>query len=271
MSTSESDQVFVRLFSSAEPLAKPRDGALLESNRLPHVREASATIVNFLWQPPLARRIVGHEPFSLEAKMLATSLSLLAGAVVAATPVTPLPWFDFNDYPMKAFEKKAEGVTRFELLVAPDGSVTNCTVTESAGRDDLDRTTCFLATKRVRFNPARGPDGQPVYGIHRSQAIWVLPERTIPANPGPDLEVSLNKLPAGTAEPPVVKVAYAIDSQGRISSCTPMPSSLKQPEVLFEVGCREVLDKMGGKPVVGPSGNPVPAVRTAAVKFTVGS
>lgn len=203
--------------------------------------------------------------------MLGVSLSLLAGAVVAATPVTPLPWFEFEDYPMKAFEKKAEGVAQFELLVAPDGSIASCTVTGSSGNEELDRTTCHLTRKRVQFRPARGPDGQPVYGVYRSQAIWALPERTIHANAGPDLEVSLNKLPAGTAEPPVVKLAYAVDAQGRPSSCTVMPSSLKQPQALVEVGCKELLTKMTGKAVVGPDGRPVPAVSTAAVKFNAGS
>ena len=199
--------------------------------------------------------------------MLGATLSLLAGTVVAATPLTPLPWFDFEDYPMKAFEKKAEGVTQFELLVAPDGQIANCTVTQSSGNEELDRTTCYLANKRVKFSPARGADGQATFGLYRSQAIWALPERTIAANPGPDLEVSLNRLPAGTAEPPVVKLAYAVDPQGRTSSCTLLPSSLKQPEVLVEVGCKELLDKMAGKPVVGPAGQAVPAVSTAAVRF----
>ena len=203
--------------------------------------------------------------------MLGASLPLLAGAVVAATPVTPLPWFEFRDYPMKAFEKKAEGVTQFELLIAPDGRIAGCTITGSSGDASLDRATCFLTRKRVKFNPARGPGGQPVYGVYRSQAVWALPERTIKANPGPDLEVSLNKLPAGTAEPPVVKLAYALDAQGRPSSCTVMPSSVKQPQVLVEVGCKELLTRVTGKPVVGPDGHPVPAVSTAAVKFNAGS
>ena len=203
--------------------------------------------------------------------MLGSSFALLASAVVAATPMTPLPWFEFSDYPMKAFEKKAEGVTQFELLIAPDGAIADCTVTATSGNAELDRTTCFLATKRAQFRPARGPEGQPAYGVYRSQAVWALPERTIAANPGPDLEVSLNKLPAGTAEPPVVKLAYAVDTQGRPSSCTLMPSSLKQPSVLVEVGCKELLDKMAGKPVVGPAGQPVPAVSSAAVRFNAGS
>lgn len=203
--------------------------------------------------------------------MFGAILSLVSGAVVAATPVTPLPWFEFRDYPMKAFEKKAEGVTQFQLLIAPDGRIADCSVTSSSGNAELDRATCFLATKRVQFRPARGPDGQPVFGVYRSQALWALPERRIPAAAGPDLEVSLNQLPAGTKEPPVVKLAYSVDQRGNPSQCTVLPSSLQQPQVLVELGCKELLAKVSGQPVVGPAGQPVPAVKTAAVRFNAGS
>ena len=199
--------------------------------------------------------------------MLSAVLSLVSGAVVAATPVTPLPWFEFKDYPMKSFEKKHEGVTRFELLVSPDGRIADCKVTSSSGHEELDKTTCFLASKRVEFRPARGDDGQPVWGIYRSQALWALPERAIDAPPPADLEISLNTLPEGAKEPPAVKLAYAVDQQGIPSSCTLMPSSLKQPQVLVELGCKELLKHEGGKPVIGPGGQPVPAVKTGSVLF----
>jgi len=203
--------------------------------------------------------------------MLVSGLSLLAGAVVAATPITASPWFEFEDYPMQSFERKHQGVTHFELLVAPDGSIARCTVTQSSGHEELDRTTCRLATKRVRFTPARDDSGQAVFGVYRSLAVWALPDNIVPAAAGPDLEVSVNKLPAGTSSPPVVKLAYSVDAQGNPSSCTLLPSSLKQPRVLVELGCKELLSRAGGAPVVGPSGLPVAAVKTAAVKFTPGS
>lgn len=199
--------------------------------------------------------------------MLAASLSLLAGAVVAATPLTPMPWFTFEDYPMKAFEKKWEGVTRFELLIAPDGTIADCRVTSSSGHEILDRTTCHLATKRAKFRAARGPDGQAVWGTYRTQALWALPEREIVAPPAADLEVSLNKLPDGVKEPPAVKLAFAVDQQGNPSSCTLMPSSLNQPKILVELGCQQLLESEKGKPVLGPGGQPVTAVKTGSVLF----
>jgi TonB family protein len=198
-------------------------------------------------------------------------LSMLASSVVAATPATPQPWFEFKDYPMQAFEKKMEGVTQFELLIAKDGTVADCSVTRSSGFSILDERTCFLATKRAKFRPARGPNGELEYGVYRSQAVWVFPERQmLGANPGPDLEVSLNQLPAGTIDPPVVKLAYAVDAQGNASSCSLMRSAPAQPQVLVDVGCKELLENVSHAPVRTPAGQPVPVVKTAAVKFKAG-
>jgi TonB family protein len=204
--------------------------------------------------------------------MMSIALSLLANTVVAATPITPPPWYNFaEDYPMKAFERRWEGITEFQLLVAPDGAIANCKVTKSSGHDILDTQACFLAQKRVKFRPARGPDGRPVWGVYRSEALWALPNHTLPGGAGPDLEVSLNKLPAGATEPPAVKLAYSVDPQGNTSACTVMPTSLKQPSVLVDLGCKELLSREQGKPVIGPSGEPVAAVKTGAVKFNAGS
>lgn len=196
--------------------------------------------------------------------MLGAGLLMLA--VIPANPVTPIPWFTFEDYPMKAFEKKWEGITTFEILVTPQGTVANCRVTESSGHEELDRQTCFLATKRAKFAPAT-VDGRLVFGVYRSEAAWALPERSVGTKAGPDLEVTLNKLPEGTLEPPVVKVAYAVDASGQPSSCVAMPSARKQPPVLVELGCRQLLESIGNSPVVSSTGQPVAAVRTGAIKF----
>lgn len=202
--------------------------------------------------------------------MLGVGLSLLAGTVVAATPATPLPWFTFEDYPMKAFEKQWEGVTRFELLVSPEGRVADCKVTSSSGHEELDRATCFLATKRVQFQPARGPEGQAMWGTYRTQALWALPEHRIVAPPAPDLEVSLNKLPADAKNPPAVKLAFAVDQQGTPSSCTVMPTSLQQPQVLVDLACKELMERVARTPVISPGGQAVAAVKTGSVLFKTG-
>ena len=204
--------------------------------------------------------------------MSAFLLSLISGAVVAATPATPQPWFEFKDYPMKAFEQNAEGVARFELLIAPDGHVAGCKIISSSGNAELDKTSCFLATKRAKFRPARSDDGRSVWGTYRTQALWALPEHRLIAPPAPDLEVSLNALPEGTKQPPAVKLAYSVDQKGvpDLASCTLIPSSLQQPPLLVQLGCKELLERTPRTPVVDPSGQPVPAVKTGAVLFKTG-
>ena len=195
-------------------------------------------------------------------------IPMLATSVVAATPSTPPPWFHFmEDYPMKAFEKRWEGVTGFELLVSPQGQVAKCTVTKSSGHEEFDTKTCFLAERRVSFHPAKNSDGQAVWGVYRSEAHWALPEHKLSGNAGPDLEVSISKLPDGVSQPPAVKLAFAVDAQGQTSQCTVMPTSLRQPQVLVDIGCKELLTRESGKPVIGPSGQPVAAVKSGAVLF----
>ena len=196
-------------------------------------------------------------------------IPLLSGAVVAATPATPLPWFTVDDYPMKAFRREWQGVTTFAVLVGPDGKPANCTVTQSSGYESLDREACYIARNRARFTPAHGPDGQSAYGVYRSQVNWARPDRNpnLQRDPGPDLEVNLSQLPAGLTSPAAVKVAYFVDERGNASSCTPLAESAAQPKLLIDLGCQQVLTKLAHQPASAESGA-VGAVNTAAVKFT---
>lgn len=196
--------------------------------------------------------------------------SLLSASVIAAAPANPLPWFTFDDYPQKAFDREWKGNATFELLVAPDGKPAKCTITHSTGYDILDRTTCFIAMQRARFTPARGPDGGDVYGVYRSQVIWHRPDQDkLQGEPGPDLEVTIAALPSGAKDPPAVKLAYFVDAQGNPSACTPLPDSKVQPKPLLDAACAQLFGRIQRSPVT-TDGATVPAVRTAAVLFTVG-
>jgi TonB family protein len=195
--------------------------------------------------------------------------SLLVNAVIAAAPATPLPWYNFDDYPQKAFDREWKGAATFELLVAPDGRPANCRITHSTGYDVLDRQTCWVAMHRARFTPARGPDGNLAYGVYRSQVVWHRPDQeNLQRDPGPDLEVSLAALPDGAKDPPAVKVAYYVDAAGNPSSCTRLPDS-QQPKQLVDAACAELFGKVERSPVTA-GGAGVPAVKTAAILFKVG-
>jgi TonB family protein len=193
--------------------------------------------------------------------------SLLSNAVIAAAPATPLPWFTFDNYPVKAFEREWQGATTFSLLVGPDGRPANCTVVKSSGHDMLDKQACWVAMKKPRFTPALGPNGEATYGVYRSQVVWARPDREfVQQDPGPDMVVRLGALPAGTIEPAAVKLAYYVDAEGIGSDCTVLPESERQPKQLVELACNALLTR---PPVVnqGLNGTKVPVVRTAAVQF----
>lgn len=192
---------------------------------------------------------------------------LLANSVVAAVPVTPLPWFTFQDYPMQAFENDWKGTTNFELLVAPDGKPVNCTIIRSSGYRSLDERTCVVAMHRAKFTSARGPNGSPAYGTYRSSVAWHRPDQPgVKGGAAPDLEVTVSALPPGTIEPAAVKLGYFVDSTGKASDCTVLPESRKQPEQLAAAACTQLFARLQPAPV-SANGSRVPAVKTAAVLF----
>lgn len=189
--------------------------------------------------------------------------SLLLGAVVAAAPATPLPWYTFDDYPMRAFQEQWKGAATFELLVDPNGRPADCKIIQSSGYATLDRETCFIAVHRARFSPAHGPDGTKVHGSYRSMVKWHRPDQdSLQAEPGPDLEIMVKNLPTGVTKPAAVKIAYFVDAQGRASSCTVLPESRVQVSSLVQAACQQVL----AKPTAANAN--VPTVRTAAVLFS---
>jgi TonB family protein len=60
-----------------------------------------------------------------------------------------------EDYPRRAKRAGAQGSVTISYVVGSEGRVTRCDVIASSGNNDLDRTTCRLATKRFRYSPAR--------------------------------------------------------------------------------------------------------------------
>ena len=194
--------------------------------------------------------------------------SLLAGAVVATTSASPLPWFNVDDYPTKAFAREWQGVTNFEVIVAPDGRPTDCRITKSSGYDVLDRQACYVAMHRPKFTTASA-EGRSAYGVYRSQVVWARPDRNpnMQRDLGPDLEISVNQLPAGGGTPLGVRVAYLVDTQGNPSDCTAIGDSRGQPGAIVDLACKALLQQLPHQPVTA-DGATVAAVRTAAIKVT---
>lgn len=98
-------------------------------------------------------------------------------APVAAKPRTdPARWVTTDDYRSNWIRQEMTGKARFRLEIAADGRVTSCAITGSSGHPQLDAATCALVSKRAKFQPARGSEGQPVAGSYTNAIDWRLPE-----------------------------------------------------------------------------------------------
>jgi TonB family protein len=186
--------------------------------------------------------------------------------IVAASPASPLPWFEFDDYPMDAVRFETEGMSEVELLVAPDGKPVSCAISHSSGEKTLDRRACFVAMKRARFNPARDKALQPVYGTFRSQIEWRLdPEKWRQVGPAPQRQITLSRLPAGMQAPFYLEYALMVDEAGRTTNCAP---SIPDHAAVTKATCAMLEKDMPAMPVVGPRG-PVAAVRSVWVVYSI--
>lgn len=94
----------------------------------------------------------------------------------AAPRGKPGDWVTSDDYPSRALREERSGVVGLRLDVSVDGRVAGCTVTSSSGHSDLDATACQLVTRRARFKPATGSDGQPMADSWSSRFVWRIPE-----------------------------------------------------------------------------------------------
>ncbi|MGN6500878.1 MAG: energy transducer TonB [Tsuneonella sp.] len=87
----------------------------------------------------------------------------------------PANWVTTNDYRSSWINREWTGTVGFRLQIAADGRVANCTITASSGHAELDAATCDLVSRRARFDPARGQDGERAAGSYASAVRWELP------------------------------------------------------------------------------------------------
>lgn len=98
-------------------------------------------------------------------------------APVGAKPRNdPGQWITADDYRSDWIRRGLVGRASFRLDVAANGTVTGCRITSSTGHEALDQATCRLVSRRARFEPARGPNGEPVAGSYSQSVLWRLPE-----------------------------------------------------------------------------------------------
>lgn len=92
-----------------------------------------------------------------------------------------------SDYPRAAVQSRSSGTVGLRFVVAPNGRVSQCSVTRSSGSPALDSTTCRLIMSRFRYRPALDPDGRPVAETIRGEHEWVLEPEPPPVDVEPDI------------------------------------------------------------------------------------
>ena len=96
---------------------------------------------------------------------------------IAAKPRNdPSRWLTNSDYKPSWARRELMGLAKFRLEIAANGKVSGCRVTGTTGHSELDEATCSLVTRRARFEPARGPNGEAVAGSYTGSVLWELPE-----------------------------------------------------------------------------------------------
>ena len=129
-----------------------------------------------------------------------TTPLLVRQAPVAGSSARPLndpaTWVTTADYPLPALRQSAQGVTGFRLTIGPDGRITACAITASAGLPLLDEETCRLVHQRAQFAPALDAAGKPMVGSYANRVRWVIP---LPPRPDAgELSISFLVAPDGT-------------------------------------------------------------------------
>ena len=173
----------------------------------------------------------------------------LAAQLSAPMPTNLPKWFVFDDFPAYLIDRQpgvwAVGI---RVTVGPDGSIQGCQVDSSSGDARLHQLSCCKVTETANFRPAMSPGGAPVPGIYRTYVAWDVTK--VPAATSrvsnADLNLSVASLPAGIRSPAAVRVMFAVDSQGRMSSCESEPTQpfeqVEKDPALVAAACDQLIE-----------------------------
>ena len=157
--------------------------------------------------------------------------------------------------------------------IAPDGTIRNCEVEGVGGINELNKLTCQIVAGKATFQPA-SIAGVPSFGVYRTSVTWAVADGPVNLSKvsNPDVDVTVEHLPAGLQAPTLVKVAFVVDALGRISSCmVDGAEGLERAEnhpALVPIACEQVLQQYRAKPTMDATKKPIASVQNALVRFS---
>ena len=201
---------------------------------------------------------------------IALAAEVTASQLAAPQPTNLLQWATYEDVPMEIVPEGPNWTVGFRVIVDPNGKPLDCLVMRSSRIPELDRYACKLVTHRARFIPAKDLSGVPAFGVYESNlAFWVGEKGPPPkADYVGDLDLVASSLPPGTQSPVTVRINFAVDAEGRPSSCAEEKTAKIAPAELVKLAC-ERLQEIKFAPVKDNRGIAVPSVQDAQVRFSL--
>ena len=197
----------------------------------------------------------------------------LAAEITAPSPSSPHRWFSGNDVPQYLIKRDSGlWLVPIRISVAADGKVRDCQAEATGQVPSLDEYTCGIIRHRAKFRPAQ-IDGVPAFGVYRTSIMYIVADAPWDTSKvsSPDMDVALKSLPAGLESPTLVKVAFAVDTNGEKSSCTGDGSAglerVNNRPDLVAVACDQIMKSYRATPAT-VSGQPVVSVQNALVRFS---
>ncbi len=186
-------------------------------------------------------------------------IPILAAALVIAPQPNVQAQIGPQDYPQAHLEAEHSAAALLEFVVSPDGKIENCRVLSFVGNEALTKAMCRLE-RQSSWRVARDGDGNPAYGVVRTLFKMTIPgtvdgDRITRMSQASDVELTVQRLPAGISSPFDVKVELKVDQSGAVQICQPNSDAVI-PSALAKIACDQAMGlKMG--PVSGRSG-PLP-------------
>jgi hypothetical protein len=202
-------------------------------------------------------------------------IAFAAAQISAPVPLNKKSLFSADDFPRSVASRFGTGFWQVgvQLTVRPDGSLQSCDIDRTSGVAELDRRSCDIIHQRAKFAPA-SLNGKQVYGIYRTTIGWALADAPVqvPRVDNPELDLSVQSLPPPLQPPVVVRVMFAVDAAGQLSSCTAEPGlSLEHANnvpALVSIACEQLVATFKPAPPRDAQGTPVASVQDAVIRFS---
>lgn len=203
-------------------------------------------------------------------------MSVLLSALATSMLSAPVPGKNVSkallrEYPTSAVARNKSAAALVEFWVDPKGKVYQCKTLTFLGDEKLASEACRILLKSS-VRPARDVDDMAAYGRVRTVVSFFIPStkqgREVEnAVGGPDLVLSVNRLPAGSEGELSTELVALVDTEGRIVQCE---FSEKAPADYARAACDSLSANQLPKGL-DKQGSPVPYVTSLNVRFTESS